>query len=247
MSESSDPGRETVNDFTEIRGVHFGKPLDVAEQLRRNNEWQGECPGPTEVGRLEVPQATLDLLESELGQEYGEVMSSHGSSPHFYSDSFVGDQEGVHRYDFSPDADAAFVKVKATFKELLQKDIEASSDPSTLKPGGIWIMGGQFAEQPDVHLDVGQGELRYIVTLIGSGTEFIDQPVDPHAFDEGGDLKVGFTITASRQPVARFSVVRFLADADPHTTPVVTVVESRLIISGTTPIERPAPRSSGGE
>jgi hypothetical protein len=143
MSESSDAGHETGNNFTEVRGIHFGKPLDVAEQLRRNNEWQGECPGPTEVGRLEVPQATLDLLEPELGQEYGEVISRHGSSSHFYSDSFVGNQDGSHRYDFSPDADAALTEIKAAFKEVLQKDIEVSTDPSALKPGGIWIMGGE--------------------------------------------------------------------------------------------------------
>ena len=225
-------------DLSEIKSTYYdGVELNVAEELKRNNTWfeNGECPGPTAIGKIEVPSHLLEQLAAELDFDYFRLEqgpADDDSEYAYYSEREVdGD---IVTVPLSPQSNAILLHISEAFAQVKQMDIDGSTNPSTFLPSSPDFSAGVYREEnTEVHIDRSIGPIRYVATIVGPPTEFTQGTIiDTSIFDtEDGGLVLGAKVDNPLKPTNVLEICRFLGDADPHTPPVCLEPTFRIFVA----------------
>lgn len=233
------PTAENVQETVEVIGAQYeGAQLDVQSQLDRKEAWRqtGECPGPTAIGEIEVSPGALELLEREMQFGYTTIekrLKDGETRPTYIGARLIG--RVIEEVELSKQASALLQQIEDSFNQIVRTDMLTSNGPGKLSQGETYITAGMYSEQnPDLHIDYETGPFRYIATLAGPTTEFVQDTVaDTSVFDtESGALIKDAQVDNIRVPVKVNEVNRFLGDADPHALPVTPVPVFRIFVNG---------------
>ncbi len=198
------------------------KPLNLDEERQRQESWweDGECPGPNHVAVIRLTNEQIDLLKRSLTFEHTEF----GTPVLDEDDQVAADaakQDGVPVLD--PAAREVLRKVVSLFEQVVQDDLQRNGIVQTDTPTLRMQAGLYTDDDEDLHVDdPGTFAIRYGVTVIGPGTEWPRDSVDPNGFDiSAGDYIAGVPLTGPREYSEAGTVEQFMTGCDPHTPAVI--------------------------
>lgn len=233
------PTNEFDEALAEIKATYYdGVELDIDSAIERNKMWfnDGESPDVVPIGRIEVPDELIDMLSKEINFKYNtleQYPDGDGLGYLFVASKEVDDD--IEDVPLSPLANAVLGCIADEFKKIMQTDTQNSSNPDNTSLGSVTVSAGIYQQyQPDVHLDRNTGPLRYVATIVGPGTEFVEETVvDTSPFDtEDGGSETGINLSNPRTAATVLEVNRFIANANPHTEPLCPEPMFRIFVNG---------------
>jgi hypothetical protein len=203
--------------------------LDLAAELNRADDWgkTGECAGPTPIAKLTLQSDVLAELQSTSSEKYLRYVSY--------------EKQGLPKLTLDDDPDTYLESknqelrnaIMAAFTAVIERDIENSGNSLE-----IWLPAmniGMFGQtMADIHIDrFDERQVRYIVALAGPTTRFFMGNFSKQAFNNGGELSADIPKSAQSTPIPLGVVMRFMSNADPHSTPEVDEPVFRILCDST--------------
>lgn len=231
--------------------------LTVSESLGYNMEstrakqeaWQnnGECPGPDEIGRIELSEAALAHLKDNLPEKYLDV-ASYGQLLISEDDEVAADE--ARRENLSSPIDARSREilrgVTSAFEKILRQDsLQSDNQIPNQNPESFFhfnlLVGNGYMGTDVPHIDDGEDDepgdvknIRYLVTISGPATTFyVGNGLDISKFNEEGDIIGKLPESIDSELCETGQVVRFLDRGDPHCAPTAPDPVFRIFIAGT--------------
>lgn len=215
--------------------------IDLAALRQKHDAWleRGECPGPEEIGRIELKPEALAHLEQHLHVSYKPVHNT--SNTQIAEDDETAIDQALPQAPMDSESRAILRDIYSKFVSLIEQDIQDTSltRSSTL----IWF--GLYEGNDESHIDsVESSEIpsvRYLATVASPTTTFFHGTgFGPEFFDDSGSIKqdtaVPESVTPQAVPVG--SVMRFLDNGDPHVAPTANEPVFRIFLSGTAILSR---------
>lgn len=209
--------------------------------MLRSANWakaeMAECPGPTEIGNIEISPEELDVLIDQLGNvEYFRMDEQEWSS---LLDPLQEKQLGI---SISNEAKQILTRLVGQFRDIINNDLSETSDDSTQRLDFMEVAVGRYsASDIDIHVDGPQdpGFLRYGVTITGPPTIWVNESVRTDNFELKGDGEL-INISEIKSPLVPSEVgkvYRFTKACDPHTSPLSEESVFRItFFTGTSPV-----------
>jgi hypothetical protein len=131
-------------------------------------------------------------------------------------------------------------QIQTAFNEVVAQDLATISDQKFEYFGGKMIIGpyDEIDAIDGTHLDYEIADtkltVRYLVAVVGPGTDFYEGVITADRFDDG-ELIAGPPITETAKTVAVPTgvVIRFISMRDPHCVPDVSEPTFRILCNQT--------------
>lgn len=207
--------------------------LDPQQEFERLGRWEetGECDGATPIGEITISDEALPKLESGIEGPFNQYLSrgpEHGLVPDDDYDDIPSDETM-----------ALLNEIQAAFESVIERDIQDIIASGEFPDAHMWNPKMHFGlysdEGSEPHIDTGLGVFRYLVTIHGPGTTFFREQFPRGTFNSDGEMPDGSEIPSTAKPytVATGTVVRFLAEGDPHDVPLVDGEVLRIFCDAT--------------
>lgn len=219
------------------------------ESVRAKQEaWQndGECPGPDEIGRIELSDEALQHLKDNLPARY---LLAEGDERRLISEDDNIASEAAAKQHLSQPIDSRSKQIlnviMTKFEEIVKRDSIASNNPILDTQSDSYLhysmfFGNGYAANDKAHIDDAgdyptgdPGSIRYLATISGPTTSFcVGDGLGRDRFDEEGALTGEVPDSVTPQSCEAGQVVRFLDRGDPHFAPTSTDPVFRIFLVG---------------
>lgn len=208
----------------------------------------GECPGPEQIGRIELSDEALEHLQTNIGTAGMRIVMGDPKGTILDED----DEVVAHKVSvgvnppIDPQSRHILRTLIADFRSLITQDYNSNAENSARFQDSFVrtdLRFGLYMGEDSPHIDdnppdhqSSNNDIRYLVTVVGPTTNFyVGTGFRPDYFDESGTMKTDTSVPGSvtPTPIPQGAVVRFLEKGDPHAGPTREAPEFRIFLSAT--------------